>query len=104
MPFLRHSEVGSTTIWLRIYWQTGAHEVKVHFSCAPLGKTCTKVSSASSGRFTCSQADLYAAPCQQVFFQWQDQAQTRNVQPFPEGVSKQRRSPGSNHPEPSLLH
>ena len=61
MPFLRHSEVGSTTIWLRMYWQTGAQEVKVHFNCAPLGNTCTKVSSASSGCFTCDQADLYAS-------------------------------------------
>ena len=42
MPFLRHSEVGSTTIWLRMYWHTGAHDVNVHFSCAPFGYTCAK--------------------------------------------------------------
>ena len=47
MPFLRHSELASTTIWLRMYWHTGAQEVKVHFSCAPLGNTCTKIGGAS---------------------------------------------------------
>ena len=56
MPFLRHSEVGSTTIWLRMYWHTGAHEVKVHFSCAPLGYTCTGSSGVSDARFICHQA------------------------------------------------
>ena len=47
MPFLRHSEVGSTTIWLRMYWHTGAHDVNVHFSCAPFGYTCARICSVS---------------------------------------------------------
>ena len=45
MPFLRHSEEGSTVSWLKMYWHTGAQAVKVHLRLVFLGYTCASAHS-----------------------------------------------------------
>ena len=51
MPFLRHSEEGSTVSWLRMYWHTGAQAVKVHLRSVFLGYTCASAHSPVSTAF-----------------------------------------------------
>ena len=51
MPFLRHSEEGSTVSWLRMYWHTGAQAVNVHLRLVFLGYTCASAHSPVSTAF-----------------------------------------------------